>query len=71
MRLVGSAGLPALGIEHVSTLPSAIPARMGSLYFRLLREGPPWDLIKVRGSVGVYLPDSLADAELELLVLPE
>ncbi len=71
MRLVGSAGLPALGIEHLSTLPSAIPTRVGSLYFRLVREGPPWDLIKVRSSVGVYLPDSLADAELELLVLPE
>jgi len=71
MRLVGSAGLPALGIEHLATLPTAIPSRVGSLYFRLLREGPPWELIQVRGSVGVYLPDSLADAELELLVLPE
>lgn len=71
MRLVASAGLPALGIEHVSTLPSAIPARVGSLYFRLLREGPPWELIQVRSSVGVYVPDTLADAELELLVVPE
>jgi len=71
MRLVGSAGLPALGIEHLAALPTAIPSRVGSLYFRLLREGPPWELIQVRGSVGVYLPDSLADAELELLVLPE
>lgn len=71
MRLVGSAGLPALGIEHISTLPQAIPARVGSLYFRLLREGPPWELIQVRGSVGVYVPDTLADAELELLVVPE
>jgi len=71
LRLVSSAGLPALGIEHLATLPSAIPSRVGSLYFRLLREGPPWELIQVRGSVGVYLPDSLGDAELELLVLPE
>jgi type VI secretion system protein ImpJ len=71
MRLVGSAGLPALGVEHLATLPSAIPSRVGSQYFRLLREGPPWELIQVRSSVGVYLPDSLADAELELLVIPE
>jgi type VI secretion system protein ImpJ len=71
MRLVGSAGLPALGIEHLSTLPEAIPVRVGSQYFRLLREGPPWELIRVRGSVGVYVPDSIADAELELLVVPE
>ena len=71
MRLVSSAGLPALGIEHIATLPQAIPARVGSLYFRLLRQGPPWELIQVRGSVGVYLPDTLADAELELLVVPE
>ena len=71
MRLVSSAGLPALGIEHLSTLPEAIPTRVGSQYFRLLREGPPWELIRVRGSVGVYVPDTLADAELELLVVPE
>jgi type VI secretion system protein ImpJ len=71
MRLVGSAGLPALGIEHVSAPPPAIPARVGSLYFRLVRAGPPWELIQVRRTVGVYVPDSLPDAELELLVLPE
>jgi type VI secretion system protein ImpJ len=71
MRLVGSAGLPALGIEPLASPPSAVPARVGSLYFRLVREGPPWELIKVRGSVGVYVPDSLPDADLELLVIPE
>ncbi len=71
MRLVGSAGLPALGIEHIATLPQAIPARVGSLYFRLLAEGPPWELIRVRSSVGVYVPDTLGDAELEMLVVPE
>jgi type VI secretion system protein ImpJ len=71
MRLVESAGLPALGIEHLGSLPQAIPTRVGSVYFRLLREGPPWELVRVRGTVGVYVPDTLADAELELLVVPE
>ncbi len=40
LRLVESAGLPALGIEHLASLPPDIPSRVGSLYFRLRARRP-------------------------------
>jgi hypothetical protein len=44
---------------------------VGSQYFRIRRQGPSWQLIQFRKSVGVYVPDALPDAEVELVVIPE
>jgi type VI secretion system protein ImpJ len=70
MRLVADAN-PALTIEHLQVPPAAISPRVGSQYFRLRRDGKSWQLIKFRKSVGVYVPDALPDAEVELLIVPE
>lgn len=68
VRLVEDAN-PGLPLEHIVQLPSSIPRRLGSHYFRLTQTGPCWELIQARSSVGVYLPDVLSEAEVELVVL--
>ncbi len=68
LRLVEDAN-PGLPLEHIAQLPSSIPRRLGSHYFRMIQSGPCWQLIQGRSSIGIYVPDLLADAELELVVL--
>jgi type VI secretion system protein ImpJ len=70
MRLVADAN-PALILEHLQVPPAAISPRVGSQYFRLRRQGPSWQLIHHRKTVGVYIPDALLEAEVELVVIPE
>lgn len=70
MRLVQDAN-PALPLEHLAAPPGTIAPRVGSHYFRIRHQGRSWDLIRARSSVGVYVPDALPEAELELLIIPE
>ena len=81
-RLVDMArsGLP---LEHVPSPPSAISPRLGTEYFRILREGddgqvhPCWRAMEEpqeerhAGAVGVWAPEAVADLELEILVVRE
>jgi len=60
-----------LPLEHLPTPPAAVAARAGAHYFLVRQEGPCWDAIVKSGDIGVYLPEALADAELELLVVLE
>jgi type VI secretion system protein ImpJ len=69
-RLVDDAN-PGLPLEHVPQPPSSIPRRLGSQYFRASQTGPCWKLIEARCSVGIYIPDVLEDAEMELIVVQE
>lgn len=69
-RLVDDAN-PGLPLEHVAQPPSSIPRRLGSQYFRASQTGPCWQLIEARSSIGVYIPDVLADAEMELIVVQD
>jgi type VI secretion system protein ImpJ len=68
MRLVAEQ-VPGMSIEHLPAPPSKIAPRVGSHYFRLQRQGFAWDLIPARSSVGVYVPDSLPNADVELVVV--
>ena len=67
-RLVkeAQAGLP---LEHLAAPPSAVAARPGAQYFRIRQEGACWDAIGKSADVGIYVPEALADTELELLVI--
>lgn len=67
-RLVDDAN-PGLTIEHVPQPPASIPRRLGAQYFRLIQDGPCWQLIKARSSMGIYIPDVLADVKMELIVV--
>jgi predicted component of type VI protein secretion system len=51
--------------------PSAISPRLDSQYFSVAKEGQCWDTLVQTGEVGIYVPDSLPNAEVELLVLIE
>jgi predicted component of type VI protein secretion system len=62
------AGLP---LEHLPAPPSAVAARTGAQYFLIRQEGACWNAILKSADVGVYVPEALADAELELLVVLE
>lgn len=66
-RLVKDA-LPGLMLEHVPSPPAAISPRIGSQYFRIQQQGPCWDAMKKAGDVGVYVPQTIAGAEVEIRV---
>jgi type VI secretion system protein ImpJ len=68
LRLVDDAN-PGLPLEHVPQPPSSIPRRLGSQYFRVVQTGPCWQLIQSRSSIGIYVPDVLADVRMELVVV--
>jgi type VI secretion system protein ImpJ len=58
-----------LTLEHLATPPPAIAARPGTAYFTVRQAGPCWDALARTAQVSVFVPEALADAELELLVL--
>ncbi|HXQ30062.1 MAG TPA: type VI secretion system baseplate subunit TssK [Gemmatimonadales bacterium] len=69
-RLVKEA-YPGLALEHLATPPAAVAPRPGSQYFLIRQDGPCWEAIVTSGQLGIYVPEALAEAELELLVLLE
>lgn len=66
-RLVREA-LTGLQPEYVTSPPSEISPRLGTSYFLLPRTGPCWSSIVETRTVGVYAPDAIPDAELELAI---
>jgi len=69
VRLVQDA-YPGLPLEHVPTPPSAIGPRFDTQYFGIrLQPGGCWSSIMETREVGVYVPGSIPDAEVELSVL--
>ncbi|TVP77172.1 MAG: type VI secretion system baseplate subunit TssK [Gemmatimonadales bacterium] len=69
-RLVREA-YPGMGLEHVQAPPRGLPAAPGTEYFRVRRSEPCWRSIVDTGEVGIYLPESVVEPELELVVLPD
>lgn len=64
-------GYPGLAIEHLHNPPAAVGPRPDTAYFLLSRAGPCWDTIQQTGEVGVYVPDTLPAAGVELTVIPD
>jgi len=67
-------GHPGLTLEHVAVPPQAIPVRAGAQYFSIAQGTPAgphpcWTWITESMQIGVYVPDALPDAELELVVV--
>lgn len=61
--------LPGLPMVHLPVPPSAISPKVEYQYFGLSRIGMCWEHIVNTRKVGVYAPDELPNAEMELLVL--
>ena len=70
MELVRRA-YPGLELAHLPSPPAAISPRPGTQYFSIGHEGPCWQTLVSTNEIGVYVPDALPDAELELSVLLE
>ena len=70
IRLVKEA-IPGLTLDHLSPPPPAVRPEDGTQYFRLAKKGPCWESIQRAKDVGVYAPSALANAEFELLIVPE
>jgi type VI secretion system protein ImpJ len=68
-RLVREA-FPGLPLTHVTSPPAALRPRPGAHYFELTKSGPCWTSIEKTGELGVYVPDSIAEAALQLVVVP-
>ena len=61
--------LPGLPMVHLPVPPSAISPKVEYQYFGLSRTGKCWEHIVKTRKVGVYAPDELPNAEMELLVV--
>ena len=62
---------PGMRLDHLPFPPAAIAPRSDTQYFSLERAGPCWDTITSTKEIGVYVPDAIPSAEVELIVLPE
>lgn len=60
-----------LTVEHVPVPPVAISPRADTHYFAIGRVEPCWRDVSDTGEIGVYVPDTFPDAEVELLVVLE
>ncbi|MGB6899130.1 MAG: type VI secretion system baseplate subunit TssK, partial [Candidatus Acidiferrum sp.] len=63
--------LPGLGLVHLPIPPSAIAPKVEFQYFGISRTGSCWEHIVQTRKVGVYVPDDIPGAEIELLVILE
>jgi type VI secretion system protein ImpJ len=60
---------PGLALEHRPVPPPGIAPRAGTQYFSIATLGVCWGELLQTGEIGIYVPDSIPDAELELVVL--
>jgi type VI secretion system protein ImpJ len=60
---------PGLPLEYTPVPPAAVSPRAGNHYFTIGTLGPCWAEITKTAEVGVYVPDSIPNAELELLAV--
>ncbi|MDH5282806.1 MAG: type VI secretion system baseplate subunit TssK, partial [Gemmatimonadota bacterium] len=55
--------------KHVPTPPSAVPVKLGYLYFRVGRSGADWDGVARGRSLAAYVPEDFPSPQLELVVI--
>ena len=61
--------LPGLRMVHVPTPPRAIPIKLQYQYFSLERSGTVWESVVRARNFAVYVPDEIADVQMELVIL--
>ncbi|HEX5438688.1 MAG TPA: type VI secretion system baseplate subunit TssK [Gemmatimonadaceae bacterium] len=62
---------PGLALEHVPVPPAAISPQIGMQYFSIAGTGPCWEALLQTHDVGVYVPDTFPNPEIELVALLE
>jgi type VI secretion system protein ImpJ len=64
-------GIAGLNLDHLPAPPAAVSPRIGSQYFSIAQAGPCWKAMNQTSEVGLYVPEAIRDAELELLIVLE
>jgi type VI secretion system protein ImpJ len=67
--LVRTSGMAGLPLEHLTRPPRELAPRVGWEYFLIKRIGSLWPAIQESKEVGLWVPDELIGAELELAVV--
>lgn len=61
--------MPGLVLTSLNVPPSALPAKMELQYFNVDKSGPCWNHIRDSRQIGIYVPNELPDAKIELYVI--
>lgn len=61
--------LPGMELTHISAPPGAVPVQLDFQYFAVTKAGAAWDAIAQARNLAVYVPEGLADARFELVIL--
>jgi len=69
-RLIRNA-LPGVSLRHAPVPPSAVPVKLDRQYFGLGNSGILWDGIVKNHQLCVFVPDEIANPDLELLIVLE
>lgn len=67
--LVRTSGMAGLGLEHLARPPRELAPRVGWEYFLIRRTGTLWPAIQESKEIGIWVPDELIKADLELTVV--
>ncbi len=67
--LVRTSGMAGLKLEHLTRPPRELAPRVGWEYFLIKRTGSLWPAIQDSKEIGIWVPDELLQAELELTVV--
>ncbi len=62
--------LPGVPLTHMPAPPQAIPVKLNYQYFRLDKAGTAWESVKRSRNFGVYVPREIANAAMELILVP-
>ncbi len=61
--------LPGMELTHISSPPTALPVQLDFQYFSVTKSGAAWEAIESARNLAVYVPEGLADARFELVIL--
>ena len=67
--LVQTSGMAGLELEHMTRPPRELAPRVGWEYFLVKRSRSVWKGIRDSLEVGVWVPDEIVDADLELSIV--
>lgn len=67
-KILNSA-LPGVRLTHAQQTPSAIPVRIGNLYFALEPGSTIYDRMKAARSICIYVPHTLEELKIELIAV--
>jgi type VI secretion system protein ImpJ len=61
--------VPGAPLTYLPVPPAAIPSEFGVSYFSIDRDHPLFEPVRKFGSIGIYVPGELRNAELALHVV--